>query len=126
MPDDGRPGFKGRQIRLDALALATLVVCATPLALARAASSGPAHSPSSHSKTVPDVARDSRGKIARSPQALHAFKNAHPCPATGKTHGACSGYVVDHVVPLKRGGADSPSNMQWQTTVDAKAKDKWE
>jgi hypothetical protein len=33
---------------------------------------------------------------------------------------------VDHRVPLKRGGSDSPSNMQWQTTRDAKAKDKFE
>jgi hypothetical protein len=34
--------------------------------------------------------------------------------------------VIDHVVPLKRGGADAPNNMQWQTTRDAKAKDKIE
>jgi hypothetical protein len=34
--------------------------------------------------------------------------------------------VVDHVAPLKRGGADAPSNMQWQTKEEAKAKDKWE
>jgi hypothetical protein len=26
------------------------------------------------------------------------------------------GYVVDHIVALKRGGADHPGNMQWQTS----------
>jgi hypothetical protein len=34
--------------------------------------------------------------------------------------------MIDHIDPLKRGGADAPSNMQWQTKSDAKAKDKWE
>jgi hypothetical protein len=34
--------------------------------------------------------------------------------------------VVDHRKALAEGGADEPSNMQWQTTADAKAKDKWE
>jgi len=57
---------------------------------------------------------------------LQQFKKANPCPATGKTYGSCRGYVVDHVMPLKRGGADAPSNMQWQTKADAKAKDRWE
>lgn len=33
---------------------------------------------------------------------------------------------MDHVVPLACGGADSPSNMQWQTAADAKQKDKVE
>jgi hypothetical protein len=35
-------------------------------------------------------------------------------------------YVVDHAVPLKGGGADTPSYMQWQTTADAKDKDRIE
>jgi hypothetical protein len=34
--------------------------------------------------------------------------------------------VIDHVRSLKRGGADDPSNMQWQTKAAVKAKDKWE
>jgi hypothetical protein len=51
---------------------------------------------------------------------------SHPCPSTGKSSGPCKGYVIDHVVPLKRGGVDASSNMQWQTTVAAKAKDKIE
>jgi 2',3'-cyclic-nucleotide 2'-phosphodiesterase (5'-nucleotidase family) len=44
---------------------------------------------------------------------------------TGYPHGR-PGYVVDHIVALKHGGADAPSNMQWQTVEEAKAKDKWE
>jgi hypothetical protein len=34
--------------------------------------------------------------------------------------------VVDHVKPLACGGADAPSNMNWQTIEEAEAKDKWE
>jgi len=30
--------------------------------------------------------------------------------------------VVDHIVPLCAGGADAPSNMQWQTVEAAKAR----
>ena len=45
--------------------------------------------------------------------------------STGYPNGR-PGYVVDHIVPLKRGGADTPANMQWQTEAAAKAKDKWE
>jgi hypothetical protein len=81
---------------------------------------------SSHSTAVPWVHRDSHGKIARDPRQLNAFKKQNRCPSTGKTYGSCPGYTVDHVIPLKRGGADSPSNMQWQTNDAAKEKDKWE
>ena len=35
-------------------------------------------------------------------------------------------YAVDHATPLKRSGADDPSNVQWQTTETAKAKDQAE
>lgn len=70
--------------------------------------------------------RNSHGKIARSQHAKNDFKKSHPCPSTGKSSGACPGYVIDHVKPLKRGGAGVPSNMQWQTKAEAKAKDKLE
>lgn len=80
----------------------------------------------SGSRTVPGVARDSHGRIARSPQARKEFKKSHPCPSTGRSSGACPGYMIDHVVPLKRGGPDRPSNMQWQTKEAAKEKDKTE
>jgi hypothetical protein len=84
------------------------------------------HSGTHGSKAVPGVARDSHGRIARSRQARSAFMKSHPCPATGKSSGACPGYVIDHVTPLKRGGANSPSNMQWQTKEEAKIKDRTE
>jgi hypothetical protein len=63
-------------------------------------------------KTPPYVQRDSNGRIKRSLEAKHEFKNEHPRPATGKAYGSCPGYVIDHVTALKRGGADAPSNMQ--------------
>ncbi len=77
-------------------------------------------------KKAEGVKRDKHGKIERSTKAKDKFKKTHPCPSTGKTSGACPGYVIDHIKPLKKGGADSPSNMQWQTKAGAKAKDKWE
>jgi hypothetical protein len=70
--------------------------------------------------------RNSHGRIQRSETAKNDFKRLHPCPATGKGHGPCPGYVIDHVKPLACGGADDPSNMQWQTIEEGKAKDKWE
>lgn len=78
------------------------------------------------SNAAEGVQRDAAGRIGRSPAAKTAFKKGHLCPATGRSSGACPGYVVDHVTPLKGGGADKPENMQWQTTAAAKAKDKAE
>jgi len=66
------------------------------------------------------VQRDSHGKIKRSEVAKKQFMKQ-----TGYPHGR-PGYVIDHIVPLANGGRDDPSNMQWQTKADAKAKDKWE
>jgi len=69
------------------------------------------------------VRRDAHGRIARSAKARRDFKKLHPCPATGLATGACPGWVIDHIIALKRGGADAPSNMQWQTVEAAKSKD---
>ena len=64
--------------------------------------------------------RDSHGRIKRSAKAKHEFMRV-----TGYPHGR-PGYIIDHIIPLKEGGADAPSNMQWQTIEEAKAKDRWE
>jgi hypothetical protein len=65
-------------------------------------------------------------KTYRDPHERAAFVKRHPCPSTHKTHGACPGYVVDHIKPLCAGGADRSSNMQWQTANEAKMKDREE
>jgi hypothetical protein len=62
----------------------------------------------------------------RSFKAEVLFRLAHPCPGTGETHGACTGYVIDRIVPLVCGGAEEPGNMQWQTLAEAREKDRWE
>jgi hypothetical protein len=62
----------------------------------------------------------------RSQAAKDEFKYSHPCPSNGNNHGSCPGYVIDHITPLACNGADAPSNMQWQSVAEGKAKDKWE
>ena len=79
----------------------------------------PDYSPHGRSYT-PGVARDENGRIKRSEAAKREFMKESGYP-NGRP-----GYVIDHIVPLARGGADSPSNMQWQTIEEAKAKDKVE
>lgn len=71
--------------------------------------------------TLPLVAKQHRSTSAR-----REFQKQHPCPSTGKKTGPCPGYVRDHVIPLACGGVDAPSNLQWQSIADAKAKDKVE
>ena len=107
------------------LAVALSLCTVAPPALAEV--SGPLvevsdTSHSSHSHRT----HERHGRVKRSKVAKDAFKQAHHCPSTGKSRGACPGYVIDHVVPLACGGADAPSNMQWQTIAEGKAKDKVE
>ena len=68
----------------------------------------------------------SYARQARSQAAKNDFKALYPCPSNGKSRGSCLGYVIDHKTPLACSGNDAPSNMQWQSVADAKAKDKWE
>lgn len=105
----------------------TLALFASSAALAKGGGAHGSYSTGTHGHRAPvGVDRDSRGHIARSEQAKEQFKKLHPCPSTGKSSGGCPGYVVDHVTALKRGGADAPYNMQWQTSAAAKAKDRSE
>ena len=64
--------------------------------------------------------RDGNGRIKRSAAAKREFMKQ-----TGYANGR-KGYVVDHIVPLECGGADVPSNMQWQTVAEATIKDRTE
>jgi hypothetical protein len=106
--------------------IAILIIAAVPqIAVGRSSHSSRTSSHHAKSKCA-YCAHDSHGKIKRNPEARHAFRHSHPCPSTGRTSGACPGYVIDHVQALKHGGADAPSNMQWQTTAAAKAKDRVE
>ena len=129
--------------RLVSALFAVAIVASSPLAMARGGHSSygghhSGHSGSGHgshhyyghgghhhdSHKVIGVPRNSHGRIKRSPEAKAHFKKSHPCPSTGRSTGACPGYVIDHINPLKRGGADAPSNMQWQTVEAAKLKDR--
>lgn len=96
---------------------------ASPSARSSSSKSHPSHPRSTKAQGVP---RNSKGRIARDSKQKAQFEKTHPCPSTGRKSGACPGYVVDHIRPLKRGGADRPENMQWQTKEAAKRKDRTE
>ena len=87
-------------------------------------SSSPSVSKKSKTSAVPKKStvapRNSKGKIKRSAAAGKDFMKQSGYPKGKK------GYVVDHIVPLECGGADAPSNMQWQTVAEAKIKDRTE
>lgn len=83
-----------------------------------------AASTKSNSASIPKKstvrARTANGKIKRSAAARNEFMKQTGYPKGRK------GYVVDHIVPLECGGADVPSNMQWQTKAEANIKDRTE
>jgi hypothetical protein len=88
-----------------------------PVSSEGAGSSGTHQKSSARCTTCP---RDEHGRIKRSGDAKRDFKRQTGYPKGRK------GYVIDHVVPLACGGADAPSNMQWQTKDEARAKDRLE
>lgn len=98
------------------ICLALILALSIPSAFARGHNSNYCYS----------CARTPSGKIKRSPEARYEFKHSQACKSTGRSSGACPGYVIDHVQALKHGGADAPYNMQWQTKEAAKEKDKRE
>jgi hypothetical protein len=126
---------EGMSMKFAKFTLLLLVLALVPAA-ASSASHSSGRSTSSHTRTSGShhsrrgassgIKRDKHGRIKRSSAAKHAFERQHPCPSTGKTSGRCPGYVVDHVKALECDGVDAPSNMQWQTIAEGKAKDRTE
>lgn len=110
--------------------LAAVLALAAPVGLSAKGSSHTAHAKSGHTSAPANtakahsasagVSRNSHGRIKRSAAAKHEFLKQ-----SGYPHGR-PGYVVDHIVPLACGGADVPSNLQWQTVAEARAKDRVE
>jgi hypothetical protein len=78
------------------------------------------HSTTHSSTASTGETRDANGYIDRSEAAKREFMRQ-----TGYPNGR-PGFVVDHMRPLACGGADAPSNMQWQTVEAAKEKDRTE
>lgn len=75
--------------------------------------------------------RNADGVIIRSTSVKAQFKKFHPCPSTGLNSGACSGWAVDHIIPLVSCGCDSVINMQWlpneiKSGAGILPKDRWE
>ncbi len=94
---------------LTALMLASLLACNVTTGASYASSRSQVGRGQNNSK-----------RLYRSSAARRAFMRDSGYP-NGRP-----GYVVDHIVPLCAGGADDPSNMQWQDVGQAKRKDKSE
>lgn len=111
--------------------IGTLLIIATAAAIATVPNRDARTQPRDEGRRHPATycrtcERTPAGRIKRNTAARNQFRLEEPSPATGSTSGPCPGYVVDHIRALKRGGEDTPANMQWQTTAQARAKDRAE
>ncbi len=82
-------------------------------------------------RCVTTVVRLADGSIRRRADVLREFRKLYPCPATGLTTGACTGWAIDHVIPLAVNGADAVRNLQWlpntiKSCAGTQCKDRWE
>ena len=104
-----RPSAPGTADAVIGVATSRQPVNTAASALATTGATTTASAVGSRTKTVHSyssasgVQRDSHRRIKRSESAKREFMRM-----TGHPHGR-PGYVVDHVVPLKRGGCDCPS-----------------
>jgi len=72
-----------------------------------------------HVASCANCIRDLNGQILSNPAPIRAFLAKHPCPVTGSAKGACAGFVVSRIKPLKPGATDTPENMRWRTIEQA-------
>jgi hypothetical protein len=115
----------GRMTMKKALVLATMILATAFVAGANGGGHGRASSRTrSYTSRSYTPRSKTRASTTHSEKRSEAEKDAF-LRETGFPHGR-PGYVVDHRVPLACGGADAPSNMQWQTVEAAKIKDKTE
>lgn len=52
------------------------------------------------------------GKIYRDYKAVQEFKRLNAKPDDGRS------YDIEHIIPLRDGGTDEPSNMRWRPTEE--------
>jgi hypothetical protein len=78
-----------------------------------------------------EPARYADGTIKRSKAVLREFVATFPCPSSLMSTTACTGWAIDHVIPLASGGCDAKHNLQWlpdtiKSCAGTQCKDRWE
>ena len=80
---------------------------------------------------IENIQRDQQNQIIRSQAEYQRFRSWWACPSTLTFKGACTGWSVDHQIPLAVGGCDTAENMQWlkieiKSCAGNNCKDRWE